>query len=131
MAYYVAIKQELRVQGWRPEKRAAGRRLESHPMRDGRLVPTHRLIARLGLTEWEDQVCPLDEVDYRPARVAIPLRHPRGIGAPAIPAVEVGCHVAAGDLIAKIPEGKLGVNVHASIAGRISKVSESAIEVLA
>jgi hypothetical protein len=131
MAYYVAIKEQLRAQGWRPEKRAADGTLESHPMRDGRLVPTHRLIARLGLTEWEDQVCSLDEVDYRPARVVIPLRHPRGIGAPATPAVAVGRRVAAGDLIADIPEGKLGANVHASIAGRISKVSESAIEIMA
>jgi cobalamin reductase len=131
MAYYVAIKEELRAQGWRPEKRAADGSLESHPMRDGRLVPTHRLIARLGLTEWEDQVCSLDEVDYRPARVVIPLRHPRGIGAPAAPAVEVGRRVAAGDLIANIPEGKLGARVHASITGRISQVSESAIEIVA
>jgi Na+-translocating ferredoxin:NAD+ oxidoreductase RnfC subunit len=131
MAYYVAIKEELRAQGWRPEKQGAECCLEPHPMRDGRLVPTHRLIARLGLTEWEDQVCPLDGADNRPARVAIPLRHPRGIGVPAVPAVEVGRRVAAGDLIAKIPEGKLGTNVHASIAGRISKVSESAIEILA
>ena len=62
MAYYVAIKQELRAQGWVNEvhKRTD---FQPHPTREYRLVPTHRLIARLGLTEWEHQVCPLDETD--------------------------------------------------------------------
>jgi Na+-translocating ferredoxin:NAD+ oxidoreductase RnfC subunit len=131
MAYYVAIKEQLRAQGWKPEKKQAPGCLESHPMRDCRLVPTHRLIARLGLTDWEDQGCPLDETDYRPARVTIPLRHPRGIGAPAVPIVAIGHKVAAGDLIARIPEGKLGANVHASVDGQVSKVSEAAIEIVA
>jgi Na+-translocating ferredoxin:NAD+ oxidoreductase RnfC subunit len=92
-------------------------------------VPTHRLIARLGLTEWEHQVCPLDETDHRPAKVRIPLQ--QHIGAPAKPGVEVGDEVAVGDLIAQIPEGKLGANVHASIAGRVSSVDETAIQIIA
>jgi len=131
MSYYVAIKEQLKAQGWKPEKRQDGAGPEPHPMRDGRLVPTHRLIARLGLTEWEDQVCPLDEADYCPARVTIPLRHPRGIGTPAVPAVAVGQKVAAGEPIAHIPEGKLGANVHASITGRVSQVTEAAVEIVA
>jgi len=131
MSYYVAIKGQLKAQGWKPEKRQDGAGPEPHPMRDGRLVPTHRLIARLGLTEWEDQICPMDEVDYCPARVTIPLRHPRGIGAPAVPSVTVGQEVAVGDLIARIPEGKLGANVHASISGKVSHTSETGIEIVA
>jgi hypothetical protein len=39
--------------------------------------------------------------------------------------------VATGDLIAEIPEGKLGANVHASIAGRVSRVDDGSIEILA
>ena len=131
MSYYVAIKEQFRAQGWKPEKRQDSPGLEPHPMRDCRLVPTHRLIARLGLTEWEDQVCPLDETDYRPGRVTIPLQHPRGIGVPAVPAVAVGQKVVAGDPIAHVPEGKLGANVHASIAGRVSQVTEAAVEIVA
>ena len=128
MAYYVSIKQELQAQGWinQVHKRAD---FQPHPMREYRLVPTHRLIARLGLTEWEHQNCPLDESDYRPARVSIPLE--QHIGAPARPVVSVGQHVEVGDLIAEIPEGQLGANVHASITGRVEKVSESAIEIVA
>ena len=131
MSYYVAIKEQLKAQGWRPEKRQDGSGLKPHAMRDCRLVPTHRLIARLGLTEWEEQVCPLDETDYRPARVTIPLRHPRGIGVPAMPVVAAGQTVATGDPIALIPEGKLGANVHASITGRVSQVTEAIVEITA
>jgi Na+-translocating ferredoxin:NAD+ oxidoreductase RnfC subunit len=126
MAYYVSIKQELREQNWVNEvhKRVE---FEPHPFREYRLVPTHRLIARLGLTEWEDQVCALDESDHRPERVVIPLQ--QHIGTPAIPVVSVGDRVEVGDRIAKIPEGKLGANVHASIAGTVSRVSDSTVEI--
>ena len=128
MAYYVAIKQELRAQGWVNEvhKRTD---FQPHPTREYRLVPTHRLIARLGLTEWEHQVCPLDETDYRPARVCISLG--QHIGAPAKPVVTVGAQVAVGDLIAEIPGDALGANVHASIAGRVSRIDGTAIEIVA
>jgi len=128
MAYYVAIKQELQAQGWVNEVHKQTD-FQPHPTREYRLVPTHRLIARLGLTEWEHQVCPLDETDYRPARVQIPLR--QHIGAPAKPVVPVGAHVAVGDLIAEIPGGALGANVHASIAGRVSRIDGTAIEIVA
>lgn len=128
MAYYVGIKQELRAQGWINEvhKRSD---LTPHPTREYRLVPTHRLIARLGLTAWEHQSCPLDMGDYRPERVSIPLQ--QHVGAPAEPVVSVGDRLAVGDLIGRIPEGELGANVHASIDGRISAIGETAIEIAA
>ena len=128
MAYYLGIKEELRAQGWVNEvhKRAE---FEPHIMREYRLVPTHRLIARLGLTEWEQQDCALDAKDYRPQQVSIPLR--QHIGAPASPVVAVGQQVAEGDLIAEIPTGKLGASVHASIDGSIERVSDLAIEIKA
>ena len=128
MAQYVAIKQQLRVQGWVNEvhKRTD---FEPHPMREYRLVPTHRLIARLGLNDWEHQNCPLDETDYRPQRVLIPLR--QHLGAAAQPVVSVGDQVAVGDRIAQIPGEALGANVHASLGGRISRVDGAAIEILA
>jgi Na+-translocating ferredoxin:NAD+ oxidoreductase RnfC subunit len=128
MAYYVSIKQELREQQWVNEvhKRTD---FEPHPFREYRLVPTHRLIARLGLTEWQDQVCALDESDHRPSQVTIPLQ--QHIGAPAIAAVSVGDSVEVGDRIAHIPEGKLGANVHASIAGKVVRVTDATIEIRA
>jgi Na+-translocating ferredoxin:NAD+ oxidoreductase RnfC subunit len=128
MAYYVSIKQELRAQGWvnNVHKRTD---FEPHPMRDYRLVPTSRLVARLGLTEWERQSCPLDETDFRPPRVRIPLQ--QHIGAPSEVVVSVGAQVAVGDLLARIPDGKLGANIHASIAGQVAGISASAVEIVA
>jgi Na+-translocating ferredoxin:NAD+ oxidoreductase RnfC subunit len=128
MAYYVSIKEELQRQGWvnKVHKRSD---LQPHPMREFRLVPTHRLTARLGLSEWDHQACPLDETDYQPERVSIPLQ--QHIGAPAEPVVAVGAQVAVGDLVARIPEGKLGASVHASISGRISLVDSTEIEIAA
>ena len=128
MAYYVGIKQELRAQGWvnTVHKRSD---IVPHPTREYRLVPTHRLIARLGLTEWEHQVCPLDPGDHHPARVRIPLK--QHVGLPAEPLVSPGDQVAVGDLIARIPEGKLGANLHASIPGRVVGCDEAAIEIVA
>jgi Na+-translocating ferredoxin:NAD+ oxidoreductase RnfC subunit len=128
MAYYVSIKEELRAQGWVNEvhKRTE---FEPHPMREYRLAPTGRLVARLGLSEWEHQACPLDEGDYRPQRVSIPVK--QHIGAPARPVVAAGNGVTAGDLIAEIPGDALGANVHSSITGRVSKVGELSIEIKA
>jgi Na+-translocating ferredoxin:NAD+ oxidoreductase RnfC subunit len=45
-------------------------------------------------------------------------------GAPAQPCVAAGDSVREGDLIAAAPEGKLGANVHASIAGVVTEVSD-------
>jgi Na+-translocating ferredoxin:NAD+ oxidoreductase RnfC subunit len=83
----------------------------------------------LGLSEWEHQSCALDETDYRPKRVTIPLQ--QHIGMPAKPVVSEGARVAVGDLIAQISEGKLGANIHASIAGQVSKVGAATIEIAA
>jgi Na+-translocating ferredoxin:NAD+ oxidoreductase RnfC subunit len=126
MSYYVSIKQELRAQGWVNEvhKRTD---FTPHPTREYRLVPTHRLIARLGLAEWEHQRCPLDETNYRPSRVIIPLR--QHIGAASVPVVSTGDRVTVGDLIARIPDGTLGANVHASLSGRVLAVSAAAVEI--
>jgi Na+-translocating ferredoxin:NAD+ oxidoreductase RnfC subunit len=128
MSYYVAIKKELRALGWVNEEHKRSD-FRPHPMREFRLVPTHRLIARLGLTEWEDQACPLDEADYRPARVSVPLQ--QHLGAPARPLVSAGDRVAVGDPIGAIPEGKLGAAVHASIRGRVTGVGDGQIAILA
>ncbi len=128
MAYYVSIKQELRAQGWVNEvhKRTE---FEPHSMREYRLVPTDRLIARLGLVEWEHQAAPLDEGDYRPRRVSIPLQ--QHIGAPGRPVVGAGDRVAVGDLIAEIPGEALGACIHASITGRVARIDGATIEIVA
>jgi Na+-translocating ferredoxin:NAD+ oxidoreductase RnfC subunit len=120
LAYYREIKRQLAAQGWQNvvHKRSD---LTPHPMREYRHVPMERLVAKLGLSEYQECTCPLDEREYQPRRVTIPLK--QHIGAPSQPVVKIGDRVERGDLIAQIPEDKLGANVHASISGRVEAMT--------
>ena len=51
------------------------------------------------------------------------------IGAPSEPVVAVGNRVKRGDLIARIPEGKMGANIHASVDGTILAVDGQSITI--
>lgn len=136
MTYYKEIKRQLAAQGWEPvlssvEVNVVHKRsdLTPHPMREYRRVPLERLVARLGLSEYQECTCPLDEQEYQPKRVAIPLK--QHLGAPSQPVVKIGDRVQRGDLIARIPEGKIGANVHASISGRVEAVTDEHIVIVA
>ena len=124
MAYYVALKRELRNGGWVNDRHHRAD-LAPHPMREFRQVPTKRLIAHLGLAEYDERGAPLDDTPLHPKSVRIPLR--QHIGAPAEPIVSAGQMVGAGTLIGRIPDGKLGANVHASISGVVAQVSPEAV----
>ena len=54
-----------------------------------------------------------------------PLR--QGIGAPAVPCVEVGDRVRRGALIAGMPPGALGVPIYSSVTGRIKEITADSI----
>ena len=91
--------------------------------RQYRLIPTKRLLYRLGLDKY-DVKAPLWPAPVEANDVSIVLS--QHIGAPAKPIVKVGDRVAKGDLIAVIPEGAaIGVNLHASIAGQVYKVDNA------
>ena len=85
-----------------------------HPMAEYRRVPMRRLIAKLGLGEFNN-VGPLVEHAFRPHKVNILLKQHAGV--PAIPVVASGDKVREGDLLAAPPEGKLGARIHASMDG--------------
>ncbi len=87
---------------------------------NNRRVPIGRLIRKLGLSDFKN-VGPLIEPGDAPAKVSIPLS--MHIGTPAEPTVNVGDTVNEGDVIGKPPAGKLGVPIHASIAGRVTNVN--------
>ena len=97
---------------------------EAHPMRDSRRVPIPALIRRLGLEDW-DVHAPMTDRVLDPSRVRIMLQ--QHIGAPAVPMVAVGDSVAAGQKLGAPPEGKLGVPVHSSIAGRVTRIDPDCI----
>ena len=94
-----------------------------HPLAEFRRVPMRRLIARLGLGEFNN-VGPLVNHTFSPQKVKILLK--QHAGAPAVPIVKCGDRVRVGDLLAVPEHGKLGARVHASIDG-VVRVTDDAI----
>jgi len=95
-----------------------------NPFREDRKVPTNRLVGRLGLSGY-DRHLPFRDGDFITDRLTIPLK--QHTGAPSIPVVNKGDRVSEGDLLAKIPEGSLGANIHCPSDGVVIEVSESII----
>jgi Na+-translocating ferredoxin:NAD+ oxidoreductase RnfC subunit len=98
--------------------------IEPHPMGDFRRVPMRRLIARLGLSEFNN-TGPLIDYEFAPRRVNLPLK--QHAGAAALPMVRSGDRVREGDLIAAPEAGKLGARIHASIAGVVTVMKDSIV----
>jgi len=98
------------------------------PFRETKRYPVAKLIRQLGLSKY-DVPAPMDGeyLDFK--RVTLPLR--QNVGAPGEPVVKVGDSVKKGDRVAKIPEGKLGANLHASISGKVTAVTEQSITIQA
>ncbi len=88
-----------------------------HPMAEYRRVPMRRLIARLGLGEYNN-AGPLVDYNFTPLKVNLPLK--QHAGSPAIPVVKCGDRVRLGDLLAAPEQGKLGARIHASIDGVVT-----------
>jgi Na+-translocating ferredoxin:NAD+ oxidoreductase RnfC subunit len=120
MRINVALKAKFRAEGARYE--GALRPLD--PMAEHRLVPTSRLVTRLGIAAYNKKA-PLDETEYRPSSVVLNLR--QHVGAAALPVVRVGDEVRRGQLLAEIPEKTLGARLHASISGRVTEVTALSI----
>ena len=99
---------------------------EVHPeqasLREYRKVPVPRLAQRLDIGKYMD-FTPEYQGDFTPSTVRIPLH--QHIGAEAIARVQKGATVEQGECIGEIPEGKLGSNIHASLAGVVSEVGSS------
>lgn len=106
-----------------PHKRAD---LDINPFRDFRKVPAGRLKKRLEVDKYGSPA-PLSVFNMDVEEVKIYLSH--HVGAPSVPVAGEGTVVKKGDLIADIPEGKLGARVHSSIDGTIKEVGSSYIMV--
>ena len=74
---------------YKPEKTE----FEPRSIRPYRLVPSKRLIARLGLRDF-DLPAPMTDMEFSPAVIRISTR--QHVGAPAAPVVSVGQQVQAG-----------------------------------
>lgn len=96
------------------------REIKAHPMEAGRHVPIKSLMQKLGVKKY-DVPAPWVEVEYNAQRITLPLS--QHVGAPAQPVVRPGDRVAAGQLVADIPEGKLAARIHSSIDGTVTTVN--------
>lgn len=94
--------------------------------RDFRLVPSKRLIARLGLYKYDRPAPLIDEV-MEVEQVMIPTR--QHIGAPAKVIVNVGDVVKKGQLIGLAQENALGANIHSSIDGTVVNADENYVTI--
>lgn len=93
-------------------------------MREHRMIPSKRLIARLGLHDF-DQPAPMTQVTLHPAAFAFQMS--QHVGAPCTPVVTIGQHVQAGELVGSVPEGSLGAMVHTSISGTVIECQNGAV----
>ena len=91
-------------------------------------LPTGRLIARLGIEEY-DVPAPMETGLLPCSLVRIPTK--MHTGAPGRPVVKPGDRVIRGQLILDLPEKGLGAKIHASIDGTVTEVTEAYVEVRA
>ena len=117
------VKVELKKSGYTP---GSADYEPVNPIREYRRISKNRLIARLGLNEYNHQ-CYLDETEYPASSVKIMLN--QHIGAKSIPIVKENDMVKKGDVIANAIDGALSLPTHSSISGRIVKVTDSYITV--
>ncbi|MGD0789697.1 MAG: 4Fe-4S dicluster domain-containing protein [Terracidiphilus sp.] len=95
-----------------------------HPLAEFRRVPMRRLIARLGLGEF-DNTGPLLDRDFSPRKVKLLLKQHAGL--PAVAVVKCGDRVRVGDLLAAPEQGKLGARIHASIDGVVTVTRDAVL----
>ena len=124
----VASKADLREMkvGFKNSALNKGGAAVPHPVREERKVPVSKLVKRLGLADYNTDA-PFLEHNYKPARVRILLN--QHIGVPCSPKVNMGDPVKKGAVVGDVPADKLGVPVHASIDGKVSKVNEKYVEI--
>ncbi|MCC7492598.1 MAG: 4Fe-4S dicluster domain-containing protein [Fimbriimonadaceae bacterium] len=110
-------KTDLRAQGitWQ----GTGRELRPHPLHEDRRLPVKKLVARLGLAEYN---VPAPWTAERPAARVLEFALNAHVGAPAEPRVQPGERVRRGQVLAEIPDGKLGARVHCSVDGIVQAV---------
>jgi len=114
-------KAELKAQGVRYEQ---VKPVKVHPIKDGRRVPLKQLMKKLDVTKYNSET-PFTANAPKPNKVFIKLK--QHAGAPAKAIVKEGDIVSNGDLIAKIDENNLGANIHASINGKVTEITQDYI----
>jgi Na+-translocating ferredoxin:NAD+ oxidoreductase RnfC subunit len=116
------------------DQRAAGLKfvqkkpVEVHPMKEYRRVPLAQLRKRLHIEEYEREA-PYEAMKFEPAVVRIKMKQHAGQTAVAV--VEEGARVKKGQVVGRVEAGKLGADVHASIGGKVRRVTAEVVEIVA
>lgn len=92
----------------------------AHPFREYKKFPIQKLVRMLGIDNYLVDA-PIKENNKEYEFVEIPLK--QHIGAPSIPVVKIGEKVLIGQVIADLPEGKLGAVIHSSINGIVEEIT--------
>lgn len=123
--FMTQAKQRLMSEGKRPRKE------NKYPVNkqvEYLRVPAKRFLQRLDVGRY-DVEAPLSDEPLKVQSVKILLK--QHIGVPAAPVIAAGERVSEGQVIAAAPEGKLSVNIHASVTGIVTAVTEQHIEIAA
>jgi len=115
----IMVKNELRQKG---VKFVTKEEIIPDERRDYIQIPVSRLVQRLNLGKYSDIKFIDSATVVNVENVYIPLK--QHIGKPAKAIVSVGDVVTKGQLIGEIDLGDMGANIHASINGHVTKVSE-------
>lgn len=98
--------------------------LKVNEFRQFRKVPVSRLKKRLEIDKYRS-LTPMSEFNVEVESIKIYLS--QHVGAPSVPVLSEGARVRRGDLVADIPDGKLGAKIHSSIDGTISTIESDYI----
>lgn len=124
-ALIAEFKNGLRAKGVTPPKGVVPSPVPAS--RKLRKVPISRLSSRLGLNKYNVSA-PISDIQYTPKEVRILLS--QHIGVPALPVVKEGDVVEQMSVIAKSPEDKLGVYIHASVSGTVKQITDKYIVIV-
>lgn len=94
--------------------------------REMRLIPSSRILQRCGLEKYYRHVEKSSEA-LVPREITLPLR--QHVGKPASPVVALNEKVDAGTIVAAVTENDIGSNIHSSIQGTVTRISNDSITI--
>lgn len=121
---YTHLRERLSAAGQKsPHRRSGFSAREPYAFRK---FPIPQLLKKIDMEKYYIKLESRGELAVPHVRIAM-NRH---TGAPARPTVGAGDSVRRGDVIGEIPDDKLGARYHASISGKVTKVTGDVIEIM-
>ena len=118
------IKENMLTAGYQPK--FLSKKENKREVYSDRKIPGSRIKNRLQLEKYDftnQKFLKGEEIGTNQIEILL-KQH---VGVPSQPIVKVGDQVNEGDLVAEIPEGKLGARIHSSIEGRVTYIDNEKI----